>query len=190
MIIIEGPDLVGKTTLAEKLQRKLQGFAVCHLSRPPVDFGARDYIQFMNPYTIWDRFHLSRNVYNSACGEPWELDQTQIEFIDAHLATMAETRVVITFKPDYDFSDRMRDGEMYAPGVIKEAANAFYSLAQNSGHWNYYPNSMSTTCPHYVWITEEGQEYPSDKFVDLIVEHQIQQQASRIATIERGFFNG
>lgn len=71
MLIIEGPDLAGKTTLARKLVEGLNAYGKSHiyqkLDKLPDSFDVvYGYTQLISPHTVWDRFHLSRQAYGYA----------------------------------------------------------------------------------------------------------------------------
>lgn len=74
MLVIEGPDMCGKTTLCHKLlaDEDLQnyGFIYKHFSKPPPGFRSPySYIRELNGAAVADRFHLSEVVYASVRGD-------------------------------------------------------------------------------------------------------------------------
>ena len=64
MLIIEGTDCVGKTTLAHKLAKKLS-MAYQHLGPLPDDWCDQDYINLASPKAVRDRYHLSEIAYST-----------------------------------------------------------------------------------------------------------------------------
>ena len=63
MIVIEGPDGVGKTTAARELCR-MNGLAYHHLGPPGRDFDhVGFYLAAIDPAALWDRFHLGEEAY-------------------------------------------------------------------------------------------------------------------------------
>lgn len=69
MLIVEGPDLVGKTTFCRALVRRADERGLFpaiyhHLSRLPSTWDPeRDYLPLVSPFVVQDRFHLSEIVY-------------------------------------------------------------------------------------------------------------------------------
>lgn len=77
MLILEGADLVGKTTLAKRLEKRLNELGwphtYSHMSKLPTAWrGPRwcqNYLDAARPYAVQDRFHLSEPLYAAARGE-------------------------------------------------------------------------------------------------------------------------
>lgn len=68
MIILEGPDNVGKTVAAKKLVEMTGGHYV-HYSKPPDGFDYWfDYLKDLTPGVILDRFHLGAIAYGTILG--------------------------------------------------------------------------------------------------------------------------
>lgn len=65
MLIIEGPDGVGKTTAAQKLC-KYTGWDYKHMSKPGPTFNHfLDYMRLAKEDAVWDRFHLGSLAYGA-----------------------------------------------------------------------------------------------------------------------------
>jgi thymidylate kinase len=64
MLIIEGTDCVGKTTLAHKLAKKLS-MVYQHLGPLPDLWYDEDYVNLASPKAVRDRYHLSEMAYSS-----------------------------------------------------------------------------------------------------------------------------
>lgn len=67
MLVIEGPDNVGKTTLAKRLC-EVSGARYSHMSRPDPDFdffyGYQDLLEQRGELTVQDRFHFGGVAYH------------------------------------------------------------------------------------------------------------------------------
>jgi len=72
MLIVDGPDNVGKTTLVDRLAKLISeehGLPMIplHLSKLPDTWHiVDDYAALFNKNVVWDRFHISRQAYGSA----------------------------------------------------------------------------------------------------------------------------
>lgn len=68
MIIIEGPDHVGKTTAAKSLC-KMGNRAYRHMEVPPDNWNwDRDFVRRIDDDVVQDRFHLGGIAYGMLCG--------------------------------------------------------------------------------------------------------------------------
>jgi len=101
MLIIEGSDLVGKTTLIKRVSKELDalGYPVIyqHFGLLPKDWNYySDYIKFMNRRVIMDRFIMSEVVYGTVVRNKSKISPAAYRLLDAHLRLYAATTVVIT----------------------------------------------------------------------------------------------
>lgn len=89
MLILEGGDSTGKTTLAKRLLKELPRHIYCHFSRLPPAFDYYwDYCDRMSRYVVQDRFHLSELVYAKVRGVPTNLNPETYRLVDAQLRVM------------------------------------------------------------------------------------------------------
>lgn len=121
MLIIEGPDLVGKTTLAHKIVKQMQALhdrptVYQHFSRLPKSWDHyRHYIPYITPRTVMDRFIISELVYGKVCRNTQSIDAETLRLLEARLAMVGSMTIVITSTPDFlarQWRDRKRE-EMY-----------------------------------------------------------------------------
>lgn len=99
MLIIEGPDCVGKTTLAHTLNKGLAdlGYVYSHFTRLPYGFDRYwGYIERMSRRIVQDRFHLSEIVYAEARGDVSPLTPEMYNLVDARLRMLGGFTVLIT----------------------------------------------------------------------------------------------
>jgi len=97
-IIIEGADLVGKTTLAKHLAKKL-GLLYQHMDRPPTKegiWGVKEYSSLLSPYTIRDRFHTSELVYSSVLKRSSKMSRRTYMDIDKAIYRSGSILVLVT----------------------------------------------------------------------------------------------
>lgn len=90
MLIIEGTDNVGKSTLVTDVIRHLNAMGLphipFHLSKLPDSFDhVQGYVELLNTNTVWDRFHISRTCYGAVCKNQREFTTAEAEILQAHL---------------------------------------------------------------------------------------------------------
>ena len=135
MIIIEGPDCAGKTTLAQTLwsHPRLQerGMEVQHLSRLPTGHDREHhYIARMNVNGIFDRFHYSELAYAKARGDA-EILLTPAKFKSVERAlnsTFAAFKILLTISTRDILERRWTKSEMYSQDIVWAANEEFKSM--------------------------------------------------------------
>lgn len=102
MLIIEGPDDVGKSEFCRKLSKLLPSHEVRHLGILPKSWHYfKSYVDLAGEDVIADRFHMSELVYGYCCRNESKVDATTYKLIDAVLLTFcAAFTVVITTSGD------------------------------------------------------------------------------------------
>ena len=165
MIIIEGTDMVGKSTFCEALSEQT-GFLVQHMSKPPAMWPVpTGYIDLIGQHQIRDRFHLSAIAYRLATKEPMKLDIEKVRLISAHLTMVGAITVVITAE-DCVIEKRyahLKEREMYdLPTVLK--ANLQYSKLCNKA------TAISEVCQidHHIHCTE-SRPFPTDADLSVVI---------------------
>lgn len=122
MIVIEGTDNLGKTTLANAVVARLNedGFSHIyrHFSKLPESFNkVWGYLPYMHRNSVMDRFYLSRQAYGKALKNQETLSREQLRWLDANLRLHAGFTVLVTasderIKADWQ-GDKGKD-EMYS----------------------------------------------------------------------------
>lgn len=137
MLIIEGTDLTGKTTLARTLAESLDDHIYAHFSRLPAGFDFLwDYAQRASPLIVQDRYHMSEIVYAHARGDSSRLTPERYRFLDGWLRVNAALfTVVLTADPGL-LSLRMQPDEMYGLSTIVDANEGFLEVVE--GHYGSY----------------------------------------------------
>lgn len=135
MLIIEGSDLVGKTTLQSVLVNRLAEhgpWIPAHLSLPPKMWQSpSSYFQHMSRYVVQDRFHMSEIAYAFAArGGKTRLTPYRYSLVDAKLRQLGGYTVVII--ADKAFLREQWKGcnreEMYGLDVILRANEEFEQI--------------------------------------------------------------
>lgn len=133
MIIVEGPDGVGKTTLCKKLLSFLPTHVYSHFTRLPKEFDYHwGYAARVTPQVVQDRFHMSEIVYSRARGEPPGLDEFGYKLVDARVRLMGGVIVVVTADPAL-VRARWDPTQMYDLERTVRAAEEYLSLMNDVG---------------------------------------------------------
>lgn len=129
MLIVEGTDLVGKTTFCRKLLEHLPAHIYAHFSRLPPQFDYYwGYVDRMSRHVVQDRFHMSELAYAWARGEEPHISPEQYRLIDAELRRLGAYTVLVVVDDRALLKDRMRVGEMYDFDTICKANDRFCGL--------------------------------------------------------------
>jgi len=172
MIIIEGSDQVGKTTLAKKLSKRISAElygndahferVYRHLSRPPADFDHLvGYIERVGP-VVWDRFHLGAIAYgkltkNGGCPTP-----KQMLWVQRYLRWQGA--IVLVIHADRWWLKEQLDStrtEMYKEDTILDVNDIFRMIAKSSNHEEPYADLEHD-------ITDGN--WPDDKMIDDLIQ--------------------
>jgi thymidylate kinase len=132
MLIVEGTDCVGKTTLAQKLVRELasDGYVYAHFTRLPEGFDyCGNYISRASRRIVQDRYHMSQWAYCVARKEPMDekLTAEKYRIVDAHLRMLGGYTVIVMAHESLirrRFQE-LHGREMYDVEQILEAQRAF-----------------------------------------------------------------
>ena len=150
MLIIEGPDLVGKTTLCNELLKRLtseegartygQWPAIYgHFSRLPAGWNYfKSYLPYITRYTVMDRFHVSELVYGGVTRGKTHISPGGLRLLEALLTLAGSYTVLVTASDAFierRFADKKRD-EMFKLEQIL-AVNARYKLLAD-----YHPEAV------------------------------------------------
>ena len=102
MIVIEGGDAVGKTTLARYLVELLNGIhnkphVYRHLGKLADTFDQYwDYLPLMHRFSVQDRLYASRCIYGSVAHNQRALTPEEYRLLDAHARTLGTVHVFLT----------------------------------------------------------------------------------------------
>lgn len=102
MLIVEGADMLGKTTFAKRIAETMTALHpdwpihYSHATKQADAFGFHDYAAQVNPFRVQDRFHMSRHVYEAVMTGALLLPPLDCQFIDAKLILAGSVTVVVT----------------------------------------------------------------------------------------------
>lgn len=183
-MIVEGPDMVGKTKFCAALRAALAEsaprFGVVHADRfSQAESGrtleeARKRIQ---PWCVCDRLHLSEMVYGSVCRGSIDMDQEGLDEISMLLRRAGGMVVVLYARPDaYNALIRTwwNRGEAFSRTQCRKVNNTYRNLVINSGINGLY---LGKTVVASHEITKAG-EYPAENktLVQLVASVYLEKQ--------------
>jgi hypothetical protein len=164
MLIVEGPDCVGKTTLCKKLLEHLPNHAYQHLSRPPIGFDSYWWhAKQMNRFIVQDRFHLGEMVYPALRNEPI-LNYNTYFLLDAKLRQLGGIQVLVTATPTLIYKRFEPIEQMYDLQHTLTAALMF----RNLGDLLQWPRVAGTM--DFVIACDEETPYVTDEQIGRILE--------------------
>lgn len=138
MIILEGPDLVGKTTLAHAICHADQRNKYEHLSRHGADWHyLYSYLPLIRANNVFDRFHISEPVYSEVRGEKTPLESGWAIAITREAIKVGCLTVIMTATPELierRYIENIKNGrfEMYTLAQILQANELFRLVALGS----------------------------------------------------------
>ena len=186
MLIVEGTDLVGKTTLCKTLVERLNaqghGHIYAHFSRLPKnhDF-LYGYLERASPRIVQDRFHMSEPVYAYVRNEQTPLKPERYRLIDGYLRQLSAYTVVITCTADELFHyryERHAEREMYRVDQVIKANDGFQQMI--SEQTDYRPD-----WDHLITVNVEN-PYPTESDIQTILREYNERLASVFADRDRG----
>jgi thymidylate kinase len=103
MIVLEGPDLAGKSTLASRLNEAIPGSRIVHFGPPKQGEDLmRTYLSAIldavtNPgVTIFDRLHVGAYTYGKVMRQREDLDPSELDAVDVILDRYGSERLFVT----------------------------------------------------------------------------------------------
>lgn len=101
MIMLEGPDLAGKTTLARKLHAVLRGSEIVHRGPPASNDPFAEYLKpleemyYEERWPILDRWHWGEMIYGPKLRGGSMMDVTQLEYIEMACMRYGVSRLML-----------------------------------------------------------------------------------------------
>lgn len=173
MIIIEGTDLLGKTTLANALVRKLNRAGLphvySHFSKLADSWHIyHHYIPFIQRNVVMDRFYMSRCAYGQALKNQAVIDLDTYRMLDAKVRLVGGLHVLLTASDDYirhNWDRYSSRGEMYNLDAVQSVNDTFMRFADES----VYDVDI------HAHLTQPG-VYIADDFIDMVLSEYSQRQ--------------
>ena len=175
MLIIEGSDLVGKTTLIKELctEATKRGFPMIpqHFGLLPDSwnfFG--DYLDYIVDTTVMDRFILSEVIYGEILRDGSRINQCDFKALQSNLNYNKAMTVIIAAEPDF-FKEHVHKQFEYRSEVFKEEqicnVNDAFLMVMQTHRINEF--EIEYDIAHEV---QNDRDFPSSNpdFVEEIVE--------------------
>ena len=114
MILIEGSDGVGKTTLAKLIQRTSHR-AYVHYGPLPAWWRQQAFVHNALPFSVYDRYHWSTWAYAAVHAQPVMLSVRDCQHIDDELRvlTHGKYRSVLLYSSDEEFFESLPQDDMF-----------------------------------------------------------------------------
>lgn len=179
MLIIEGPDLVGKSTFVQTLFKtdalQGQGYMPRHLTRPSRGFDKLwGYVDLACQKTIQDRFHMSEPVYACHRRDSTDLDPFTYSVVDGYLRLLGSFTVIITADIGLitERYEQHSNREMYSFEMIR-GVNSSFQLIANGDLWRGY----SMDWDYHIHCTKE-KPWPSEEDLSKVLNRYLLRQSS------------
>lgn len=184
MIIVEGTDLVGKTTFCRKLLEhpSLKGAAYWyhHMGRPPKGFDeCQGYMDLAYMNSVQDRFHMGAPVYSKVRGdEESPCTPEKYRLVDAHLRMMGSITVIIlsdedTIRTRYAM---LGSNELYSADQVVLANEIYKGIVSTGGYMEYWTNRIYKM-DWDIAVTPNPGDYPNQKDVQNTISIYMKRQA-------------
>lgn len=169
MIIVEGPDLIGKTTLCKELVKRLNKHGRPHIykhfSRLPSslwrgDYPCELYWSHAARHSVQDRFHMSEPLYAQIRDEQPILSPAQYRLLDCRLRAEHGMVTILLYDPDGStIKRRWREGEMYGIDDVLRVNTYYHEIAMDQEQtWGDY--RLSYDCKIAAPALESGKAAP------------------------------
>jgi len=163
MIIVEGADLVGKTTFAKRLEIAIPGMVYQHLHKLTPHFERLEgHKQLVCNRAVRDRFHISDVVYKKASKTAHCFHWKDVNLLNAYLRTVPVYTVIVTCENCMleERYDKLSEEERASEPDLKTAilANECYRTIATTGKLGEY----SFDVDYWIDCSRKGRPYPND----------------------------
>lgn len=165
MLIVEGSDCLGKTTMIQKMRKMVSHWnppiLYSHMSRPNEDLFDFDthYVELMTKFTIQDRFHLGGLVYHANRFSKDKLDRVE------SMLHCYRSLVVVLYTSDYSWYRQRLEadtrGNMLALDTMLAANESFHTMVRGT-------HPLDPEVDFYFDILDG--RYPTDEFIEYVVQ--------------------
>lgn len=178
--IIEGPDGVGKTTLAHRIVKhceELDGHSwpvyYSHMTKPSRHWDYyQDYILRMQPFAVQDRFHYGAHIYGNCLGlHPCSMTEDRMRLLEARLDLMGSYRLVIIADP-YWLKTALVDKpkvELFNEEQILAANSAYSDMVCEGDPYGDQGGVRFSTRPDFIWTAHRNHGYVDDVTIEFCV---------------------
>ncbi len=184
MIVLEGPDLAGKSSLAEELFQRFKKLAfdmppmVRHFTKVPETFDKYwGYRRCVQRDVIIDRFHMSHIAYRLMDGGHHDLTPFKYDMVDAAITNVGG--IVVVLCPSRGVIDRRWDEmpterkEMYTREQTQRVRGIFEEICRKRALMTVkgeYKFKIDLWCENDAWSTSQI----ADKVMEMWLDRQTQ----------------
>lgn len=166
MLIVDGSDCTGKTTLCKELVEKLNfthrslrhAYSYSHLGALPArwDF-YKHYVERCQPWLVQDRFHLSELAYGIVTRYGTSI--TRLEDIERYLDELPAMRVVLTAEDSLLDRRYSIERELFPLRQVKAVNALFVELPWKVTVHRVFHETEETPWPTKEWVRELLSQY-------------------------------
>jgi thymidylate kinase len=168
MLIVEGPDCVGKTVLCQKLLERLPTHIYAHFTRLPDRFDYYwGYVERISGRVVQDRFHMSEVVYSHVLDRGSNLDAEKYRLLDGKLRTLGAFTVLICAEHKL-IESRWDNSQMFSLEKTLRAARSYDAIAEGRG---------MLMDVDYIFHCSEGVPYVTDGAIGELLGRYLRRQA-------------
>ncbi len=143
MLIIEGPDMLGKTTFAEKLVKAVKGIAIDKFGLPEASYTtAKEWLDRYKVDSVADRFVISEPIYGLICRGKTNTPVDVWDEIWAGIEERGGCHVLLYYTDSVTYRNVLQQRydparEAFSKDQCKQVAEAYEELALDKD-WNGY----------------------------------------------------
>lgn len=126
MLILEGADGLGKTNFAQRCvdyaatKPEWPAVIYSHFTRLPPHWDYyRNYLPYITPYTVMDRFHMSEIVYGTVHRGSTKIDEQKLRLLDAQCDLVGTYTVVFVAPSDEHMRELFLKSESERPEMYQ-----------------------------------------------------------------------
>lgn len=187
MLIIEGSDCVGKTTLCRELLKRLNAVDCAmipqHFGQLPKNWDYyRDYLPYISSHTVMDRFIMSEIVYGHVLRGRSPLLPEMYRLLDARLRLCGAVTVLIVAN-DAWYDEQLRDKysereQAFTVDQVKAVNAGFKRLALRCRNESWTTDYTVDIDFPYVCDKDTGYPANDDLFINTVVSTFVKRQQS------------
>lgn len=168
MLILEGPDLVGKTTICKRLCEALPRHMYRHFGLLPPDFNYfHDYEIHSGHYFVQDRFHMSELVYGTVCRGQTPITPNLYRFIDGMLMLKGAMTIVVCFEDTALLKERYKQRkEMFDEGQVLAVNSAYFDIENYFEEYDVHYDFFITLNRDQPFVTDRQLQIILDAYID------------------------
>lgn len=134
MLIVEGPDMIGKTTflnaVADKITPLVDGLERDHFTHLDTAMTPGKYMRRFKPLCLSDRGHMSNLVYGHVCRQGSDLTPEQYRIVDGLMLAAGGMMVLLTASADWyeQLLEANKRDQKWNPVLNRKVADAFRGI--------------------------------------------------------------